>query len=60
MSDHYETLVERVKSREAVVALVGLGYVGLPLALTFAEAGFRVVGVDTNASRVASLNSGVS
>jgi UDP-N-acetyl-D-glucosamine dehydrogenase len=60
MSDHYETLVERVKSRDAVVALVGLGYVGLPLALTFAEAGFRVVGVDTNASRVASLNSGVS
>ena len=43
-----------------MVCVVGLGYVGLPLAVTFAEAGFRVVGVDTDAERVAAVNAGRS
>ena len=38
------------------VAIVGLGYVGLPLAVMFAEAGLDVEGVDTSADRVATLN----
>jgi len=42
------------------VAIVGLGYVGLPLAVAFAEAGMSVVGVDTNRDRVVALNSGES
>jgi UDP-N-acetyl-D-glucosamine dehydrogenase len=42
------------------IGIVGLGYVGLPLAVAFAEAGQRVVGVDTNASRVNQLRSGES
>ena len=42
------------------MCVVGLGYVGLPLAVTFAEAGFRVVGVDTDAARVAAVNAGRS
>ncbi len=58
------TLAERIRGRierrEAVVCVVGLGYVGLPLAVTFAEAGFRVVGVDTDAARVAAVNAGRS
>ena len=43
-----------------MVCVVGLGYVGLPLAVTFAEAGFKVVGVDTNAAKVAAVNAGRS
>jgi UDP-N-acetyl-D-glucosamine dehydrogenase len=42
------------------IGIVGLGYVGLPLAVAFAEAGQRVVGVDTNASRVNQLRNGES
>ena len=52
--------VERVRSGEATVAVVGLGYVGLPLAVAFARAGVRVLGLDINPARVASLNDGVS
>ena len=55
-----ERIRERIESREAMVCVVGLGYVGLPLAVTFAEAGFRVVGVDTDAARVATVNAGRS
>ncbi len=42
------------------VGVIGLGYVGLPLAVAFAEAGHDVIGVDSNATRVASLRAGVS
>jgi UDP-N-acetyl-D-glucosamine dehydrogenase len=42
------------------IGIVGLGYVGLPLAVAFAEAGQRVVGVDTNPGRVAQLRAGES
>jgi UDP-N-acetyl-D-glucosamine dehydrogenase len=41
--------------RELTVGIIGLGYVGLPLAVAFAEAGVRVIGLDTNAGRVAAL-----
>lgn len=42
------------------VGIVGLGYVGLPLAVAFAEAGMKVVGVDTDGGKVAAINSGAS
>ncbi len=42
------------------IGIVGLGYVGLPLAVTFAEAGFSVVGIDNSTSKVAALNAGDS
>jgi UDP-N-acetyl-D-glucosamine dehydrogenase len=51
---------ERVAAREVVVAVVGLGYVGLPLAIAYATAGFRTVGVDTDERRVEALRRGVS
>jgi UDP-N-acetyl-D-glucosamine dehydrogenase len=51
---------ERVASREARVAVVGLGYVGLPLAVEFARAGFPVIGVDVDAGKVAGLRAGRS
>jgi UDP-N-acetyl-D-glucosamine dehydrogenase len=43
---------ERIRTREARVGIVGLGYAGLPLAMVFAEAGFRVTGLDLNSERV--------
>lgn len=44
-------LVDRLEGREALIGVVGLGYVGLPVAVTFAEAGFQVVGVDRDPER---------
>jgi UDP-N-acetyl-D-glucosamine dehydrogenase len=57
---HKEQLLARITSRDAVVAVVGLGYVGLPLAMEFAEAGFRVVGYDVSERVTALLNGGGS
>jgi UDP-N-acetyl-D-glucosamine dehydrogenase len=53
-------LLGKIRDRKAVVALVGLGYVGLPLALRFSECGFRVIGIDTDAERVAQLAKGAT
>jgi UDP-N-acetyl-D-glucosamine dehydrogenase len=52
--------LQKIKTRQAVVAIIGLGYVGLPLAVAFAKAGFRVVGIDVNQSLVDTLNQGNS
>ncbi len=49
-------LRDRIERRDAVVAVVGLGYVGLPLAVAFAEAGFRVKGIDIDARKVDAVN----
>lgn len=48
-------LMKKITSRTATVAVVGLGYVGLPLAVAFAKKGFDVQGVDVSANRVGSL-----
>ncbi len=55
-----EVLMSRIQSKEAHVAVLGLGYVGLPLALLFAEKGFRVLGFDTDAEKVRLLHEGDS
>src|ERR1700737_2275834 len=55
-----EVLEERISRRTARVGIVGLGYVGLPLAVEFAKAGFSVTGIDLNEDKVASLNRGES
>ena len=55
-----ETLIEALKTKKAHVGILGLGYVGLPLAVVFAEAGFRVTGVDPDPRKVDCLNKGVS
>jgi UDP-N-acetyl-D-glucosamine dehydrogenase len=51
---------ERIRTREAQVGIVGLGYAGLPLAMSFAEAGFNVTGIDLNAERVHAVQEGRS
>ena len=48
-------LIESFRTRRAIVGVVGLGYVGLPLAATIAEAGFATIGFDTDASKIQSL-----
>ncbi len=53
-------LSQLIKERKATVAVVGLGYVGLPLSLEFLEAGFEVVGVDLSKSRIDHLKKGHS
>jgi UDP-N-acetyl-D-glucosamine dehydrogenase len=54
------SLLERIQKREAVVGVMGLGYVGLPLALLFEEAGFRVIGFDADALKTRALARGES
>ncbi len=53
-------LQEKISSRSLRVAIIGLGYVGLPLATTFAEAGFHVTGIDTDQQKIAAANRGES
>ena len=60
MSDYKSELLERFRSRDARVAIIGLGYVGLPLAVAFGEAGYHVVGIDMDARKVDALRSGES
>jgi len=55
-----KTLLQQLNDHTAVVAVVGLGYVGLPLVVVFGNAGFKVVGIDLDAAKVDSLNRGVS
>ncbi|MEE9297229.1 MAG: nucleotide sugar dehydrogenase [Phycisphaerae bacterium] len=55
-----QKFIAAVESRRALVGIVGLGYVGLPLARTFCGAGFRVLGLDVDSKKVARLNNGRS
>jgi UDP-N-acetyl-D-glucosamine dehydrogenase len=55
-----DTLVDRIQSRRARIGVIGLGYVGLPLAVEFARAGFDVTGFDVDAGKAAQINAGNS
>ena len=55
---HSADLMDRIRSRRAVVGIIGLGYVGLPLALAAVEAGFPVLGFDISPSRVEAILAG--
>lgn len=55
-----QELLHRIAARQARVAVVGLGYVGLPLAVEFAEAGFRVIGMDVDVEKVRQIDAGQS
>jgi UDP-N-acetyl-D-glucosamine dehydrogenase len=54
------TLLERIQSKDCKIGIIGQGYVGLPLALVFVEAGFPVIGLDLDNVKVAALNRGES
>ena len=51
-------LEEKIRDKTAVIGVIGLGYVGLPLAVEFALNGFRTIGIDLNSERVLRLNAG--
>jgi len=52
------SLKARIENKEAHIGVIGLGYVGLPLAVEFAKAGFSVTGIDVDESKVAGINAG--
>ncbi|MFQ5586911.1 MAG: nucleotide sugar dehydrogenase [Thermodesulfobacteriota bacterium] len=54
------SLKEKINNRKAKVCVIGLGYVGLPMAVEFARKGFSVAGIDTNPERVGKINKGES
>lgn len=55
-----EDLIQKIKSRQARVCVVGLGYVGLPFAVEKAKVGFTVIGIDQNPRRAQQVNAGIS
>jgi UDP-N-acetyl-D-glucosamine dehydrogenase len=55
-----EILINKMNDKTARIAILGLGYVGLPLAVVFAEAGFHVIGIDPDVRKPDSVNKGVS
>jgi UDP-N-acetyl-D-glucosamine dehydrogenase len=59
-SDWAMLIQEKISNRSARVAVIGLGYVGLPFALEAAQAGFKVTGIDRDTHRVAQVNKGQS
>jgi UDP-N-acetyl-D-glucosamine dehydrogenase len=60
MKANQEALLKKIETGQAKIGIVGMGYVGLPLAVAFAEAGFQVLGVDVVAEKAAMLNAGHS
>lgn len=59
MSETSAPLLEKIREKKARVCIVGLGYVGVPLAVASAQAGFRVTGVDVDKQKVSLINKGV-
>jgi UDP-N-acetyl-D-glucosamine dehydrogenase len=55
-----DALITKIESHEAVVGIIGLGYVGLPLLLRFGEVGFHVIGFDVDPEKITQLNAGRS
>jgi UDP-N-acetyl-D-glucosamine dehydrogenase len=60
MTEHWQALAQRIPARQATVGVVGLGYVGLPLAMAFAGGGFPVIGLDVNVEKIDRLRQGHS
>jgi UDP-N-acetyl-D-glucosamine dehydrogenase len=57
---HYACLAHKLRRQEATIAIIGLGYVGLPLAVAFAHAGLKVTGIDLDPRKVQRINEGKS
>ena len=59
MSESTVALLDRLRSKKAKVCVVGLGYVGVPLAVASAQSGFSVIGVDVEKEKVSMINKGI-
>jgi len=53
-------LEDKIKNKEAVIGIIGLGYVGLPLGIEFAKSGYNVIGIDISETKVEKLKNGIS
>ncbi len=53
-------LKQRLENKDSIIGIIGMGYVGLPLALRYAEVGYKVIGFDIDRSKIDSLNAGKS
>ena len=60
MSTSFAALLDRIQARKARVGIIGLGYVGLPLAAAFCRSGFKVIGFDIDTAKVQKLQAGES
>src|SRR5215831_16399392 len=60
MTTPASALIDRIQARQANIGVIGLGYVGLPLAVEFAKAGFHVTGFDVDSCKSDQINAGVS
>lgn len=56
--NHIDTILQKLSSNQEVVGIIGLGYVGLPLAITFTHANVKVLGFDKNPNKVLKINNG--
>lgn len=57
---HKETLIQKLHDKTARIGILGMGYVGMPLAVVFAEKGFNVLGIDPDQRKVEAFNKGIS
>ena len=56
----FKNLKQKIQEKDANICVVGLGYVGLPTAIFFAEKGFNTIGVDLEEKKIAKINRGIS
>ena len=52
------SLIDKINDKSAKVGVIGLGYVGLPLAIEFTNAGYKVIGIDIDQQKVDTINAG--
>ncbi|VTR50182.1 UDP-N-acetyl-D-mannosamine dehydrogenase [Actinobacillus pleuropneumoniae] len=60
MNEEYETLLSAIENKKAVLGVVGLGYVGLPLAVEMVKQGFTVIGIDLDSDKIDRIYRGES
>ena len=58
--NNHEKIIEKIANRNSTIGVIGLGYVGLPLAIRFVQEGFGVIGFDIDKDKVESLNNNIS
>ena len=59
-TSYQDQLLEKLRSRQGLIGIVGLGYVGLPLSISFSEVGYKVIGFDIDRVKVDAINKGQS
>jgi len=56
--NHKQIILQKISDHSVTIGIIGLGYVGLPLGLTFTRKGFRVIGFDVDEKKIPLLNAG--